>query len=98
MDWLQIEAVMRMLIYCKILVRHIGRVSGVTETSLLGMPNIKSGSTAQQNVYDACNEAVQDNFSLSWDNCVSNSSDNTNSMVKANESLLKKIKDSQGNQ
>ena len=54
-------------------------------------------STAQQ-MYDECNEVVKDNFSLSWDNCVSNSFDNTNSMVEAHESLLKKMKDSQGNQ
>ena len=50
MDWLQIEAVMRMLIFCKILVRHIGKVSGLIETSLLDMPNINTGPTAQQNV------------------------------------------------
>ena len=56
----------------------------------LDMPNINSGSTAQQ-MYDACNEVVKDNFSLSWDNGVSNSSDNTNSMVGAHESLVKKI-------
>ena len=86
------EEVMRMVIFCKILVRHIGKVSALIETSLLDMPNINSGSTAQQ-MYDSCNEVVKDNFSLSWDNCVSNSSDNTNSMVKAHESLLTKIKD-----
>ena len=54
-------------------------------------------STAQQ-MYDECNEVVKENFSLSWDSCVSNSFDNTNSMVEADESLLKKMKDSQGNQ
>ena len=91
------EAVMRMVIFCKILVRHVGKVSGLIETSLLDMPNINSGSAAQQ-MYDACNEVVKDNFSLSWDNCVSNSSDNTNSTVKPHDSLLKKTKDSQGNQ
>ena len=97
MDWLQMEAVMRMVIFCKIFVRHIEKVSRLIETSLLDMRNINSMSTAQQ-MYDACNEVVKDNFSLSWDNCVSNSFDNTNSMVEAHESLLKKMKDSQGNQ
>ena len=97
MDWLQMEAVMRMVIFCKILVRHIEKVSRLIETSLLDMPNINSGSTAQQ-MYDSWNEVVKDNFSLSWDICVSNSVDNTNSMVEADESLLKKMKDSQGNQ
>ena len=82
--------------FLPILVRHIGKVSGLIETSLLDMPNINSGSTAQ--MYDACNEVVKDNFSLSWGNCVSYSSDNTNSMVGAHNSLLKKIKDSQGKQ
>ena len=66
MDWLQMEAVMRMVIFCKILVRHIEKISRLIETSLLDMPNINSGSTAQQ-MYDACNEVVKDNFSQSWD-------------------------------
>ena len=43
-------------------------------------------------MYDACNEVVKDNFSLSWEKCVSNSFDNTNSMAGAHESLLKKKK------
>ena len=99
MDWLQMEAVMRMVIFCKILVRHIETVSRLIGTSLLDMPNINCGSTAEQ-MYDACKEVVKDNFSLSWDICVSNSNsfDNTNSMVEAHESLLRKMKDSQGNQ
>ena len=88
---------MKMVIFCKILVRHIEKVPRLIETSLLDMPNINSGSTPQQ-MYDVCNEVVKGNFSLSWDNCVSDSFDNTNSMVEAHESLLKKIKDSQGNQ
>ena len=54
---------MRRVIFCKILVRHIGKVSGLIETSLLDMPNINSGSTAQQ-MYDVCNEVVKDNFSM----------------------------------
>ena len=97
MDWLQTEAVMKMVIFCKILVRHIEKVPRLIETSLLDMPNINSGSTPQQ-MYDVCNEVVKGNFSLSWDNCVSDSFDNTNSMVEAHESLLKKMKDSQDNQ
>ena len=55
--------------FCKILVRHIGNVSEQIETSLLDMPNINSGSTAQE-MYDACNEVVKNNFSLSWDTLV----------------------------
>ena len=77
MDWLQMEAVMRRVIFCKILVRHIEKVSRLIQTSLLDMRNINSMSTAQQ-MYDARNEVVKDNFSLSWVNWVSNSFDNTN--------------------
>ena len=82
--------------FLPILVRHVGKASGLIETSLLDMPNINSGSTAQK-MYDVCNEVIDD-FSLDWDNCITYSSDNTNSMVGAHNSLLKKIKDSQGDQ
>lgn len=82
--------------YLPILARHIGSKSGLVETSLLDMPDINSGSTAQQ-MYNSCNEVIE-NFSLDWDNCVTYSSDNTNSMVGARNSLLQKIKSSQGEQ
>jgi hypothetical protein len=39
-----------------------------------------------------------ESFSLDWHNCITYSSDKTNSMVGAHNSLLKKIKDSQGDQ
>ena len=42
-----------------------------------------------------CVNQVIENFSLDWNKCVTYSSDNTNSMVGHNNSLLKKIKDSQ---
>ena len=54
----QMEAVVRMVIFCKILVRHIEKVSRLIETSLLDMPNTSSGSTAQQ-MYEACNEPIR---------------------------------------
>ena len=82
--------------YLPILARHIGSKSGLVETSLLDMQDINSGSTAQQ-MYSSCNEVIE-NFSLDWDNCVTYSSDNTNSMVGARNSLLQKIKSSQGEQ
>ena len=82
--------------FLPVLVRHTGKNSGLIETSLLDMPNINSGSTAQQ-MFDVCNEVIA-NFSLDWDNCVTYSSDNTNSMVGVRNSLLQRIRDSQGNQ
>ena len=44
---------------------------------------------------DVCNE-VRDAFSLDWDNCVTYSSDNTNSMIGQRNSLLQKIENEQG--
>ena len=61
------------------LTRHVDKDSGLIVTSLLDMPNINSGSTAQQ-MYDVSNE-VREAFSLDWDNCATYSSDNTNSMI-----------------
>ena len=43
------------------------------------MPVINSGSAAQQ-IYGVCNEVIEA-FSLDWDNCMTFSSDNTNSMI-----------------
>ncbi len=48
--------------FLPILLRHVGKASGLIETSLLDMPNINSGSTAQE-MYDVCNEVIHD-FSL----------------------------------
>ena len=50
------------------------------------MPNINSGSTAQQ-MYDVCNE-VREAFSLDWGNCVKYSSDNKNYMIGQRNSLI----------
>ena len=60
--------------------------SGLIAASLLDIPNINSGSTAQQ-IYDVYKET----FSLDWDNCVTYSSDNTNSMIGQRNSLLQEI-------
>lgn len=57
------------------------------------MPKINNGSTAQQ-IFNVCNEMIE-NLSLDWGKCVTCSSDNTNSMVRCGNSLLKKSKDSQ---
>ena len=38
-----------------VLLIHVDKNSGLTATSLLDMPNINSGSTAQER-YDVCNE------------------------------------------
>ena len=65
--------------------------SGLIAASLLDIPNINSGSTAQQ-IYDVYKET----FSLDWDNCVTYSSDNTNSMIGKRNSLLQKIQNEQG--
>ena len=42
-----------------------------------------------------CVNELIENFSLDWNRCVTYSSDNTNSMVRHNNSLLKKMKDCQ---
>ena len=49
---------------------------------------INSGSTAQR-MYDVCNE-VRGTFSLDWDNYVTSSSDNANTMIERRNSLLQK--------
>ena len=71
----------------------ISTQDGIIETLLLDMPKINSGSTAQQ-ILNVCNEMIE-NLSLDWGKCVTYSSDNTNSMVQCDNSLLKKSKDSQ---
>ena len=70
--------------------------SELIATSLLDRPNIKSGSYQQQ-IYDVCNEG-REALPLDWDNCVTYSSDNTNSMVRQRNSLLQKIRSVQGDQ
>ena len=69
--------------------QHVDKDSRLIATSLLDMPNINNGSTAQQ-MYDVCNE-VKEAFSLDWDNCIKYSSDNTNSMIGQHNFLLQKI-------
>ena len=48
--------------FLPVLVRYVDKDSGLIVTSLLDMPNINSGSTAQQ-MYDVCNK-VREAFSL----------------------------------
>ena len=79
--------------FLPVLVRYVDKDSGLIATSLLDMRNINSGSTASQK-YDVCNE-VREAFSLDWDNCVTYSSDNTNSMIRQCKSLLQKIRSAQ---
>ena len=67
--------------------------SGLIAASLLDIPNINSGSTAQQ-IYDVYKET----FSLHWDNCVTYSSDNTNSMIGQRNSLLQETQGVEGDQ
>ena len=57
------------------------------------MPNINCGSIAQQ-MYDECRR-VREGFSLDWDNCVTYSSDNTNSMTGQRNNLLEKMQSDQ---
>ena len=82
--------------FLPVLVRHVDKDSGLIATLLLDIPNINSGLTAQQ-MYDVCNK-VREAFSLDWDNCVTYSSDNTNSMIGQRNSLLQKIRSAQGDQ
>ena len=65
--------------YLPVLIRHIGKESNLVETSLLDMPDINSGSTAEK-MFDTCDSVIK-SFSLDWNNCITYSSDNTNSMV-----------------
>ena len=78
------------------LIRHFGKDSGFVETSLLDMPDINSCSTAEQ-MFETCDTVIK-SFSLDWSNCVSYSSDNTNSMIGKRNSVLKRITNVQGNQ
>ena len=48
-------------------------------------------------MFETCDTVVK-SFSLDWNNCVSYSSDNTNSMIGKRNSLLKPINNVQGNQ
>ena len=76
--------------------RRVDKDSGLFTTSLLGMSNIKSRSATQQ-MYDVCNE-VREAFSLDCNNCVTYSSDNTNSIIRQRNSLLQKIRSAKGDQ
>ena len=71
-------------------VRHVDKDSGLIATSLLDIPKINSGPTAQQ-MYDVCNE-VNEAFSLDWDNCVTCSSGNKNYVIGQCKCLLQKIR------
>ena len=82
--------------FLPVLVRHVDKDSGLIATSLLEIPNISSGSTAQQ-ICNVCNE-VRETFSLDWDNFVVYSSDNTNSMIGKRNSFLQEIRSVQGDQ
>ena len=53
---------MKMINFLPVLARHVDKCSGLIAKSLLEMPNINSGSTAQQ-MCDVCNE-VREAFSL----------------------------------
>lgn len=79
--------------YLPILIGHIEKKSELLEISLLGIPNVSSGSKAQQ-MFNVCNKVIE-NFSLDWNKYVTYSSDNSNSMAGSYNRLLKKIKDSQ---
>ena len=82
--------------FLPVLIRHIGKDSGLVETSLLDMPDINSCSTAEQ-MFETCDTVIK-SFSVDLNNCVSYSSDNTNSMIGKRNSLLKRITNVQGNQ
>ena len=49
-----------------------------------------------QHMYNVCNE-VREAFSLDWDNCVTYSSDNANSMTRKHNSFRQNIGSAQGN-
>ena len=71
-------------------VRHVDKDSGLIVTSLLDIPNINSGSTAQQ-MYDVCNE-VKEALSLDRVNCVTCTSGIKNSVIGQCNCLLQKIR------
>ena len=77
------------------LIKHFGEDSGFVET-LLDMPDINSCSAAEQ-MFETCDNVIK-SFSLDWNNCVSYSSDNTNSMIGKRNSVLKRITNVQCNE
>ena len=76
--------------------RRVDKESEQIATLLLDTSNINSRSTAQQ-MYDVCNE-VREAFLLDWNNCITYSSDNKNSMIGQRNSLLQKIRSAKGDQ
>ena len=56
------EAMIKMISFSPVLVRHVGKNSRLTAISLLDMPNINWGSIAHQ-MYDDCRK-VREEFSL----------------------------------
>ena len=78
--------------YLPVLVRYELPDSFI-QTSLLDMSDINVGSDAQTMI-NTINNAIK-SVKLSWDYCMTYSSDNTNSMVGKKNSLLNKIKNNQ---
>ena len=60
------------------------------------MSDINSRSTAQQ-MHDVCNE-VREASSLDWNNCVTYSPDNKNSMIGQRNSLVQNKRSAKGDQ
>ena len=79
--------------YLPVLVKYEGP-DGLIQTSLLDMPDINVGSDAQT-MFNTVDYAIK-SAKLSWDYCMTYSSDNTNSIVgKKKNILLTKIKNAQ---
>ena len=72
-----------------VLVRH-EVPDGLIQTSLLDLPDINVGSDAQT-MFITINNAIK-STKLSWDYCMTYSSDNITSLVEKSNSLLTKIK------
>ena len=78
--------------YLSVLVRY-EEPNGLSRISLLDMPDFNVGSDTQA-MFNTIDYAIK-SAKLSWDNCVTYSSDNTNLMIEKKNSLLTKIKNSQ---
>ena len=76
-----------------ILIGHFA-ANGLVTTSLIDMPDIDKGSDSDTK-FETCTSSLRKE-SLFWETCCTYSSDNTSSMVSKNKSLLKLIKDAQG--
>ena len=78
--------------YLSVLVRY-EEPNGLSRISLLDMPDFNVGSDTQA-MFNTIDYAIK-SAKLSWDNCMTYSSDNTNLMIEKKNSLLTKIKNSQ---